>query len=335
MEIKELPDYRNNWSIEFKTNNIDLLEYVIEVANQFLPYVDEFEMDDSQAPDTFYHRYIERNLTLRERYERRRSMGALQSCSFEEYERMNKDTQQLDTSFLDKYFDKQLQNTIEAYGLDVSKLWYLIVFVNDYVRASRVKATDLGKQLIGELNELGECLSDATTITLEKDSKKCFSSDTVEVIRILDLAFDYFVGTYNKIMTSGDENYLEQLKELGLNERIDKIKGVNIDTEKVKIEISYQQYKFAEMMLYFLKDKKGITPPHINEKVFKERHFFVSMLLYVVGLYKEDEEEAIIKWYEPTLIYNGEIKDNRNLSNLVRNYKNRKLPPLLTNIYFC
>ena len=85
-----------------------------------------------------------------------------------------------------------------------------------------------------------------------------------------------------------------------------------------------------DMMLYFLKDKKGKNPPHTIEMVFKEKHFFVSMLLYVVGLYAEDEETARKKWYEP--YYNN--KDNRNLSNLVRNYKNRKFPNSAPKIYW-
>ena len=63
--------------------------------------------------------------------------------------------------------------------------------------------------------------------------------------------------------------------------------------------------------------------------VFKEKHFFVSMLLYVVGLYAEDEETAKKKWYEP--FYND--KDNRNLSFLVANYKKRKFPNSTPKIY--
>ncbi|MBE6275633.1 MAG: hypothetical protein E7096_04730 [Bacteroides sp.] len=328
MEIRELPDFKDIWMIEFKKNNIDLFEYVIEVANRFVPFFDGFEFSESQAPNTFYHRYIESSLDLRERYERKCSMGY--NYSWEEYEKNNKDIEHFDKSFLDKYLDKQLQNTIAAYGLDISKLWYLIVFVNDYVRASRVDFKDNRQLLFQELNELGSCLTDATKITLEKEGTKCFSCDNTEVLKILDLAYEHFIVDYNRIINNGEANYREQLKELGLE---DEIGRRSLKIEEVKIEISYQQYKFAEMLLYFLKDKKGITPPHIKEKVFKERHFFVSMLLYVVGLYKENEDEAKAKWYEPTLIYNNEIKDNRNLSNLVRQYKNRKLPPLSTKIY--
>ena len=123
-------------------------------------------------------------------------------------------------------------------------------------------------------------------------------------------------------------NINEKLKEIGLDHFIQN-RGILNRHEFVTIDISYRQYKFAEMLLYFLKDKKGVTPPLIKEKVYKERYFFVSMLLYVVGLYEDEEETAKAKWYEP--YYNE--KENRNLSNLVRSYKNRKFPNSSPKIY--
>ena len=40
----------------------------------------------------------------------------------------------LDDSFKEKFLtNEDLQNTIEAFGLDVSKFWYLLLFVYDFI----------------------------------------------------------------------------------------------------------------------------------------------------------------------------------------------------------
>lgn len=329
MEIKELPDFQRNWNIAYQNNNLELLEYVVTVANKFHISFDGIDFSPSNDPITFNNRYIESKLDVKSRYNRMRRLGYFNDYSFDEYTKNHHESNTLDTSFLEKYLDKQLQNTILAYGLDVSKLWYLILYINDFVKDSCVNAIDVGKFLYDELNELNHNLSEATGIILEKNGRKCFSSNREEVLKILDVAMKHFIHDYNSIIENKQEDYLEQLKKIGLQGKIQNF-GILNRNESMNIEISYQQYKFAEMLLYFLKDKKGITPPNIHEKVYKEKHFFVSMLLYVVGLYGEDEETAKKKWYEP--YYND--KENRNLSNLVRNYKNRPFPNSHNKIYF-
>lgn len=330
MEIQELLDFKRDWNIAFKDNNIDLLEYVVDVANKFHPLFDGIDFSPSNDPMIFNNRYIESNLNLRERYNRMCSMGYFKDYSREEYEKNNTKTPPLDTSFREKYLDTQLQNTIAAYGLDVSKFWYLILYVNDYVKDLCVNAFKSGEFLLDELNDMNKNLSEATEVILKKNGRKCFSSVRKEVVNILKIAMEHFINDYNAIMENADENINinEKLKEIGLDHFIQN-RGILNWHEFVTIDISYRQYKFAEMLLYFLKDKKGVTPPLIKEKVYKERYFFVSMLLYVVGLYEDEEETAKAKWYEP--YYNE--KENRNLSNLVRSYKNRKFPNSSPKIY--
>lgn len=330
MKIKELPDFRHDWNIMFQEGNLDLLEYVVDVANKFHPYFDGQDISQSEDPIIFNDRYIESTLDLRGRYDRMRSMGWLKDCSWEDFEMNNSNAGILDTSFREKFMDKQLQNTIAAYGLDVSKFWYLILYVNDYVKDTCVGAYKVGTPLIEDLNEMNEKLSEASEITFTEGGKKKFSTDRKEVIDVLRLAMQHFINDYNNIVENPDEKIRERLKAIGLDNVIHNASTLHLH-ESVTIDLSYRQYKFAEMMLYFLKDKKGKNPPHTTEMVFKEKHFFVSMLLYVVGLYAEDDEEiARKKWYEP--YYND--KDNRNLSNLVRNYKNRKFPNSAPKIYW-
>ncbi|MBR5842220.1 MAG: hypothetical protein IKY64_06390 [Bacteroidaceae bacterium] len=329
MKIKELPDFKRDWNIMFKDNNHDLLEYVIEVANKFHPSFDGIDFSQSTDPMTFNNRYIESRLDLRERYDRMRAMGFLKDYCWETYEKNYADRGILDASFLNKFLDEQLQNTIMAYGLDVSKFWYLLLYVNDYVKDTCVNAFKVGAPLLDELNEMNEKLSDTTEVIFKKDGKKKFSTDRKEVVNILKIAMRHFIHDYNNIVENPDVNIRERLKEIGLDNVIYNSRCLNWN-EFVTIDMSYQQYKFAEMMLYFLKDKKGTTPPLIKEKIYKEKNFFVSMLLYVVGLYSEDEETAKTKWYEP--YYND--KDNRNLSYLVAKYKNRKFPHSSPKIYW-
>lgn len=329
MEIKELSDYKLDWRIAIKDNNLDLLEYVVEVANQIHPSYDGIDVSQSEDPIAFNNRYIESKLDLRERYDRMRSIGLFNDYSWEEYETRNQNANVLDTSFLDKYLDKQLQNTISAYGLDVSKFWYLILYVSDYIKDLCVNAFKVEKYLLDELNELNEELSTTTEIIFKKNGRKSFSTENKEVVNILKIAMQHLIHDYNNIIKNADENTHERLKEIGINNIILNCGKLKLH-EFVTLDISYQQYKFAKIMLYFLKNKKGVNPPNTKDKIYKEKHFFVSMLIYVVGLYDEEETIARNKWYEP--YYNE--KENRNLSNLVRNYKNRPFPNTSPKIYW-
>ena len=67
MMIEELPDIKLTIENYYEYQDIELLDYVYEVANHFLP-------DDngiaSKAPAVFCERYHQRNLTIEERYER-------------------------------------------------------------------------------------------------------------------------------------------------------------------------------------------------------------------------------------------------------------------------
>ncbi len=152
MEIKELPDFKDDWNVAYQDNNLDLLEYVVEVANKFHPSVNGYGFSQSEDPVVFNNRYIESTLGLHERYDRIRSMGYLKDTSWEEYEKNNSNTKILDTSFRDKFIDRQLQNTIAAYNLDVSKFWYLILYINDFVKDRCVNAYKVGDSLIDIAN---------------------------------------------------------------------------------------------------------------------------------------------------------------------------------------
>ena len=123
---EELPDLKVNWTESYKCLDEPLLEYVWEVANHFLPDYEETDKGmipiESTAPAIFANRYFERNLTIEERYERAKRMKTFKG-TLEEYKK--REYRKLDDSFKEKFLtNEDLQNTIEAYKLDVSKFWY-------------------------------------------------------------------------------------------------------------------------------------------------------------------------------------------------------------------
>ena len=126
-QIEELSDLKVNWTESYKCLDEPLLEYVREVANHFLPDYEETDRGmipiESTAPAIFANRYFERNLTIEERYERAKRMKTFKG-TLEEYKK--REYRKLDDSFKEKFLtNEDLQNTIEAYKLDVSKFWYL------------------------------------------------------------------------------------------------------------------------------------------------------------------------------------------------------------------
>lgn len=273
-----------------------LFEYVWKVADHFMPaYVEPWEEGEepSDAPVTFARRYLSGNIEHREQ-------------------------------MLERFSDEQIQNTIRAYRLDVDKLWYLMCLVADYVNG--LCEFETRKGLVDTLNEMNRALGEATEVTFKKDDAKLFSTTRKEVLEILDKAMEYFAQCYNDaVKVEDDEEKKKRLGELGLDHTISNTEYLDTDKEWEQLLLTYRQYRFAKMMLWFIKDIKPATPKGIKVKVFRERHLFVSMMLYVCGIYKESDDEARSKWYEPYYL----DKENRNLSNLVRNYKYREQPKVV------
>lgn len=304
MKIKELDlskvtgDYFEDFELAYPAdeNEYNLLEYVVKVSNKFFPDFDGIDFGLSQHPMIFLENY---------------KYGRLKPVSQE------------------RYLDEQIQNTIRAYGLDKDRLWYLLLYVNDYI-GGFVGGLSTGKGLLDELNEMNAALSEATEITLKKDGRKSFATNSKEVVGFLHKAMEYFIRGYNE--AAGMEDYDEakkRLGEMGMDNFIRNSAPIYLK-KTATMDLSYRQYRFAELMLWFIKDIKPVTPPGVKVKVYRDRHLFVSMMMYVCGLYAEDEAEARDKWYEP--YYRD--KENRNLSNLVRSYKNRKLPDMVNSCYW-
>ena len=165
-QIEELPDLKVTWHESYKCLNEQLLEYVWEVANHFLPDYAETDTGmipvESSAPAIFASRYAERNLSVEERYERSKEMKTFKG-TLEEYKK--REYRKLDDSFKEKFLtNEDLQNTIEAYKLDVSKFWYLLLFVYDFIEDIGTNAPALNKSVLEDFSHFHATLLEATSM---------------------------------------------------------------------------------------------------------------------------------------------------------------------------
>lgn len=327
MIIEELPDRKIGWNQPTSLlRNEPLLEYVWEVALEFdeAPSTFNEHTYDSYAPCTFANRYAESKLTDEERYARHKEMYN-SNQSFEEY---TKDKYyKLDTSFKDKFLNnKDLQNTIEAFGLDVSKFWYLLLFVYDYIEDFSTNAPTPNRGTIDEFNVFNIKLEEATGILLNKNGRKSYETDREDIMKLVKKALDYYVNHCNDIWNDKTiplTERLEQLSKLGFENIA--CPTIPIDKEnKRTLDISYKKWYFAKMFLFFLENRKAKTLPHVKEKVSKDKMMFVSRLIYTVGYHGKEYNEE----------YDDKGNKNRMLSNLLRKYAKEKFPTIVPKYYW-
>lgn len=318
--IEELPDLKIGWCESYKCLDEPLLEYVWEVANHFLP---DYE-DVSSAPAIFANRYAERNLSDEERYERAKEMKTFKG-TLEEYKK--REYRKLDDSFKEKFLSNEdLQNTIEAYKLDVSKFWYLLLFVYDFIEDIGTNAPIMGKSVLEDFATFLTKLCDASSITLKQGNKKSYYTEREDLINIIQIAIHHFSKSYTKIINSNKdrETKIEQLKEIGLKGFIDNSLLSKMDfKEKFSLDISHKKWKFTDMFLFFIENRKATTIPNKKVKVSKDKMILISRLIYTVGYDGKRYNEE----------YDSENNKNRMLSNLLRRYKNEKFPSVIANNY--
>lgn len=79
----------------------------------------------------------------------------------------------MDDSFKEKFLtNEDLQNTIEAYKLDVSKFWYLLLFIYDFIEDIGTNAPTLNKSVLEDFSYFHANLLEATNIILKRIIRK-------------------------------------------------------------------------------------------------------------------------------------------------------------------
>ena len=314
--IKELPDLKIGWWESYKCLDEPLLEYVWEVANHFVSY----EGDISIAPAKFVNRYITSKLTPEENVLRLKEMGI--DKSLDDFIAPN--FKKMDMSFKDRFLENEdLQNTIKAFGLDVSKLWYLLLFVHDYIEDFN---TSLKKSEVQDIDDFVDNLSDSTGIILINGRKKNFVTSEKKTIEFIQLALDYYIKTYNDIINQNlaQNDKLKLLKNIGLNHFLEHGQAIDFENQRT-LEITFKKWKFADMFQYFLKDRKADKKniSNINVKVSADKMMFISRLIYTVGYDGKRYNEE----------YDPDGNKNRKLSNLLRKYRNEDFPDFANHYY--
>ena len=317
--IKELPDLKIGWWESYKCLDEPLLEYVWEVANHFVSY----EGDISIAPAKFVNRYITSKLTPEENVLRLKEMGI--DKSLDDFIAPN--FKKMDMSFKDRFLENEdLQNTIKAFGLDVSKLWYLLLFVHDYIEDFGTNAPSLKKSEVQDIDDFVDNLSDSTGIILINEGKKNFDTSEKNTIEFIQLALDYYIKTYNDIINQNlaSKDKLKLLKDIGLNHFLEHGQAIDIENQRT-LEITFKKWKFADMFQYFLKDRKADKKniSNINVKVSADKIMFISRLIYTVGYDGKRYNEE----------YDPDGNKNRKLSNLLRKYRNEDFPDFANHYY--
>lgn len=317
--IKELPDLKIGWWESYKCLDEPLLEYVWEVANHFVSY----EGDISIAPAKFVNRYITSKLTPEENVLRLKEMGI--DKSLDDFIAPN--FKKMDMSFKDRFLENEdLQNTIKAFGLDISKLWYLLLFVHDYIEDFGTNAPSLKKSEVQDIDDFVDNLSDSTGIILINEGKKNFDTSEKNTIEFIQLALDYYIKTYNDIINQNlaPKDKLKLLKDIGLNHFLEHGQAIDFENQRT-LEITFKKWKFADMFQYFLKDRKADKKniSNINVKVSADKIMFISRLIYTVGYDGKRYNEE----------YDPDGNKNRKLSNLLRKYRNEDFPDFANHYY--
>ena len=245
--------------------------------------------------------------------------------TLDEYKK--REYRKLDDSFKEKFLtNEDLQNTIEAYKLDVSKFWYLLLFVYDFIEDIGTNAPIMGKSVLEDFATFLTNLCDASSITLKQGNRKSYYTEREDLINIIQIAVHHFSETYDNIVKGeqGIELKIKQLENIGLKGFIDNslLSQMNFK-DKFSLDISYKKWKFTDMFLFFIERRKATTIPNKKVKVSKDKMMLVSRLIYTVGYDGKRYNEE----------YDSEGNKNRMLSNLLRRYKNEKFPSVIANNY--
>ncbi len=286
IQIEELPDLKAAWHESYKYLDEPLLEYVWKVANRFLPSFDGENFGESSSIGVFCQRYFDESSTF----------------------------SRLD---IERYIEnEELQETLEAFNLDASKFWYLILFVYDYTESICTDASSIEQSLLKEANTFNDKLATATSLSLA-NGRKTYFTDREDILKLIRISFGHFIQTYFKIMN--DENLSwsekkEQLENIGMDKQMQAVFDADIVNRQKEVMLKpiHKIRKVVEMFRYFLEDKTADKTAFTEQitKVSTDKMILISRVVYTMGYGREE--------------YNKEYDDrgnkNRILSNTLRSY---------------
>ena len=254
-----------------------LLEYVVDFANKVFPSYNEDGFYESNMPDLFGDRYVK---------------GIIKPIG------------------VDKYLDDKLeiQYTLDAFGLDSNKFWYLCLFLKDYVKGQTTNAIKTNpthreelSNLLDELNKMNIKIKYDRILSAEKGGELSFKVEGGKKVVITDKTTLIYI---NAAITTFMEKYNNILDKSTLD-----IKATT------SLPLIYQIYLFNKYLSMFLKPlvaKKGTIAS-------KDKSFLISKMIYVLSI--SDDVKFITEYKD-----NGDKLNH--LKNLLSRYKNIKIPTL-------
>ena len=244
---------------------------------------------------------------------------------FTSYEQAQQHVRLLDRSFESRYLNnRDLQNTIEAFGLDASKFWYFLVFIKDYIEDLGTNAPVIGMSAFEDCEKYFKALRTAETVILKDTKRKIYETKNDDTIALIWCAMDYYIKSYNKLVEDNPDDLQQKLEEMGWSFALKNASCQRVCYDQLyNLDISHKKWKFTDILLYFLKDRKANIIKHSHEFISKDRMTFISRLIYTIEYdsaryneeYKEDGEK------------------NRMLSNLLRRYSKEEFPPVTGRLY--
>ena len=276
--ITELPD-RLKTPENIRLEDEPLLKYVTQTVKMNCPTVDFRSLADinhSQgATLIFLHRYYDGKISL---------------------------------AFKDAYLNnKELQDTLVAFGIDVSAFWYLMLFLKDYVddESEGPKITNNAFAKIEELMQAmykmsfsenpfdGSYTGCTKAGTLEfkvergKNNKRIIINDDKTLFAIFNALCSFYQKNKPRLMTEVIDGKREEINCYDINPDneylFDTIKSKQRQT--LKIPDTYRISYFARYMLEFL---RPFTSTNKDTRISKDKYLLISRVIYIIG-YSNDE----------------------------------------------
>ena len=265
--IKELsrPEGDSLFLSKAYLENESLLQYMIEVANHFLPQYNPPESCyDEETGEEFYREGSYTRSLYPDQFVKRFFNGKVKIDDDRQNDYLNKD---------------DLIKCVKYYGLDVSAFWYLCLFIGDYVNGFSTEHTK--RFSTSPLKELGKLKRGFSKIGITHDE----ALNNVEMEHNAELSLK-IEGERGHISIK-DPKILALLKLI--IDDISKPENILSSFLSVKFDKQYSMpqthklYIFHKYLSWFLKDKE--KDPNCKDRPWNiSKDFLISQMAYIAGV---------------------------------------------------
>lgn len=297
--IQELPIYEDPKACY----NEPLLEYVVKVSENFWPFYDtkKRRMVRTHVPEEYYKRLLSGKIVI---------------------------TPKVKETYLEA---KEVLRTLDAYGLDYEKFWYLCVLLIDFSEGQTIESSienPTHRQEIELLiSELGKLTPNQSFFNRISRFEPCRPSNAPlpqsnKIKTIVDGVLTLKIGSVKSVKIYDGQTLviireaLEEMFKHRLRHYNDYIDSSPIRPYKTyTLGIQYRVALFYKYMMWFLKQ----YTPHKDKKISTDRRLLISRLIYVLGI---DDD---LNYYDKNELHTTEGKITY-LKNKIKRIKDQDLP---------